>query len=133
MRNIRLLTLIGFLFSILLPVSSAHSAELRCLWKWRIKPAQEATRGTLSIKSGKSCLTRHIGHLRDSRYVFHGIKINKQPKNGRFTRVGQLGIRFVPNPGFHGKDEADITVILRGAATNQLYPTVIKTKIKVRK
>lgn len=66
-------------------------------------------------------------------WVFHDIKINKQPKNGRFTKVGRMGIRFVPNPGFYGKDEADITIILRNAGTNYLAPTIVRTKIKVRK
>ena len=104
-----------------------------CQWKWRMDPGKEVVRGTWNIKSGKTCYTRHVAHLGNLGFVFHKMEVLKQPANGKITVVRPFGIRFTPNPGFHGRDYADIRITLRSAGDNYLYPTVIQTKIKVRK
>jgi hypothetical protein len=69
---------------------------------------------------------------RQLKWVYHSLVITGQRRNGKLSKLGKLGIRFVPAPGYAGKDKAEITLGMLKADTNDIYSCKIRTTITVR-
>ena len=60
------------------------------------------------------------------------MKIVKNPKNGRLTKVGKFGLRFVPASNFTGSDYAEWDIIVRRAGKSRIKSVRIKMAITVK-
>ena len=80
----------------------AFAFEPNCRFIWNvnsISSMREVKNGRISVRKGKSCLTRHIG-LVNGVWTYHGLRIKRQPEHARIQRVGKVGLRVIADGDF---------------------------------
>ena len=70
----------------------AAAFEPDCQFFWRvnsINSIREVKNGRLSVRKGKSCLTRHVGWV-NGVWTYHGLKIKNNPSMLGFKELAGL-------------------------------------------
>lgn len=115
----------------LAPVSAF---EPNCNFYWQVKSInsmREVDNGRISVRSGKSCITRHVGRV-NGVWTYHGLEIARQPKHAKISKVGRVGIKVKADERFSGKDSAEIVLSFRHSRTNRIVKTLVRTRLSIR-
>lgn len=113
----------------------AFAFEPDCRFNWRvnsINSTREVNNGRISVRKGKSCLTRHIGWV-NGVWTYHGLSIKTQPEHARIQRVGRVGLRVIADDDFTGRDNAEIVISFQHSRTKQIVKTVVRTRVSVNR